>query len=397
MDEVVQMVRDSNTYYYHQDDLQNVVAVTNSSGVVVERYDYGDYGQPSFYDGAGASRSATDIGNPYLFNGRRWDPETGLYYYRTRYLDPTAGRFASRDTLGLWGDTANLGNGQAYVGNNPWTRVDPYGQEGTAWDVVQPARELWAYGVGVANSIYAQIAGAGSLSTWGAVAETEAVAAADAACVVGEAAAELGAVGIEHGIPMADQMARGEYSPHTTKAGLVGQGFLAVTGADVHLDAIAVGHDIQHWEWTRGHLCKTGFDGFCIFPIVGGMKAFKYGAKAAELADTAGDVTKKTHKSGEQLLFDFMDSSPAPTVYLYQKLGAHGEHLKFGTTANPLTRYTSKELAGGRLSVLTSGSQKDMLSLERRIHETLPIGREEGQSIYIGVQARKGLRPPPYD
>ena len=130
VDEVVQMVRDSNTYYYHQDDLHNIVAVTNSSGTVVERYDYGDYGAPSIYQEDGTPLTATAIDNPYLFNGRRWDPETALYYYRTRYLDPTAGRFASRDTIGLWGDTANLGNGQTYVGNNPWTRLDPYGEYG---------------------------------------------------------------------------------------------------------------------------------------------------------------------------------------------------------------------------------------------------------------------------
>ena len=100
------------------------------AGTVVERYDYGDFGQPSFYEEDGDPRTVSYYDNPYLFNGRRWDPETDLYYYRTRYLDPVAGRFASRDTIGLWGDTANLGNGQTYVGNNPWTRLDPYGLQG---------------------------------------------------------------------------------------------------------------------------------------------------------------------------------------------------------------------------------------------------------------------------
>jgi hypothetical protein len=37
-----------------------------------------------------------------------------------------------------------------------------------------------------------------------------------------------------------------------------------------------------------------------------------------------------------------------------------------------------------------------MLELERNLHETLPIGPEEGQKFYIQKQINKGLRPPPY-
>ena len=68
------------------------------------------------------------LDNPYLFTGRRYDTESGWYHYRTRYLDPLAGRFTTRDPVGIWGDPVNLGAGHTYVGNNPWTRVDPYGE-----------------------------------------------------------------------------------------------------------------------------------------------------------------------------------------------------------------------------------------------------------------------------
>jgi hypothetical protein len=37
-----------------------------------------------------------------------------------------------------------------------------------------------------------------------------------------------------------------------------------------------------------------------------------------------------------------------------------------------------------------------MLSLERQLHETLPIGPEERQLFYIQKQVQKGLKPPPY-
>jgi RHS repeat-associated protein len=33
------------------------------------------------------------VGNPFMFTGRRYDPETGLYYYRARYYAPYIGRF----------------------------------------------------------------------------------------------------------------------------------------------------------------------------------------------------------------------------------------------------------------------------------------------------------------
>lgn len=83
-------------------------------------------------------------------------------------------------------------------------------------------------------------------------------------------------------------------------------------------------------------------------------------------------------------------------TYLYQKVGANGEHLKFGITKNPATRYTEEELNGGRLKILGQGSRKDILQLERNLHETLPIGPEEGQKVYIQKQVEQGLKPPPY-
>ncbi len=39
------------------------------------------------------------VTNPYTFTGRRFDPESGLYYYRARYNDAKLGRFLSRGSL----------------------------------------------------------------------------------------------------------------------------------------------------------------------------------------------------------------------------------------------------------------------------------------------------------
>jgi hypothetical protein len=50
----------------------------------VEQYRYGDFGKPQFFNGAGSNIAASAVGNTTLFTGRRYDPTTGLYDYRTR-------------------------------------------------------------------------------------------------------------------------------------------------------------------------------------------------------------------------------------------------------------------------------------------------------------------------
>ncbi len=104
------------------------VAVDAATGLPIERYTYDDFGLPEFSDGAGSALPRSGIANPFLFTGRRHDDESGLYWFRTRYLDPRAGRFTSRDTIGGWSDGSNSGNAYTYVGNNPATFTDPLGQ-----------------------------------------------------------------------------------------------------------------------------------------------------------------------------------------------------------------------------------------------------------------------------
>lgn len=139
IDEVLTMTRGVSTYYYHQNALWSVLAVTDSAGNPVERYDYcggdtlqcGDpYGTVSVTDGAfnpipanswGAPHSA--IGNPWLFTGRQFDEETGLYYYRARQYDSGKGRFLQRDPL-QYRDGPNM---YEYVQDNPVNLRDPLG------------------------------------------------------------------------------------------------------------------------------------------------------------------------------------------------------------------------------------------------------------------------------
>jgi RHS repeat-associated protein len=58
-----------------------------------------------------------------MFTGRRYDPETELYYCRARMYNPTIGRFLQPDPIG-YGDGMNI---YAYCGNNPINYIDPWG------------------------------------------------------------------------------------------------------------------------------------------------------------------------------------------------------------------------------------------------------------------------------
>jgi len=131
VDEVLSMARGGQDYYYHQNALWSVVAVSDDTASVVERYAYDAYGFVSITDGAGSPVPSNAWGtphsaveNPYLFTGRRLDEESGLYYYRARYYDSEKGRFLQRDPLG-YVDGLNL---YIYARSNPIVNIDPSGQ-----------------------------------------------------------------------------------------------------------------------------------------------------------------------------------------------------------------------------------------------------------------------------
>jgi RHS repeat-associated protein len=104
----------SHTQYYFADRQGNVLAVTGNTGAIEQHF---------FYTPFGVELEGDASGNPFRYTGRRFDAETGLYYYRARYYDADLGRFLQVDPVG-YADQWNL---YAYVGNNPLNGTDPSG------------------------------------------------------------------------------------------------------------------------------------------------------------------------------------------------------------------------------------------------------------------------------
>jgi RHS repeat-associated protein len=114
----------TNTYYALTDHLGSVHALVNSSGTVVESYRYDAWGKVlGVYDADGKPLSESAVGNNYLWQGRWYSWETGLYYFRARWYDPVTGRWLSKDPIGISGGL----NQYVFCRNNPVNRRDPLG------------------------------------------------------------------------------------------------------------------------------------------------------------------------------------------------------------------------------------------------------------------------------
>jgi RHS repeat-associated protein len=127
--------------YPVQDELGNVVYLTDADGAVLERYHYETYGRFRVFAPDGAPRSTSSLGWNRLFQGREYVPALDAYDFRNRLLLPALGRFAQEDPLG-YVDSLNLY--QAFGGG--WVNAtDPWGlRAATRADEAQRAAILAA-------------------------------------------------------------------------------------------------------------------------------------------------------------------------------------------------------------------------------------------------------------
>lgn len=111
--------------YVHQDVLGSVVMLTDSNGAAYQSYSYDAWGKVTARDASGSVIASSAISAPWLFTGRRFDKESGLYHYRARTYSAELGRFLQMDPIKFDAGDPNIFR---YVGNDPINNIDPWGK-----------------------------------------------------------------------------------------------------------------------------------------------------------------------------------------------------------------------------------------------------------------------------
>ena len=113
------MERDGRIWYYIYDGHGNTRLLTNAAGTVTDRYAYDACGNLLQKEG--------ETENDFLYTGEQYNANTGLYYLRARYMDPSTGTFISMDSYqGSLYDPVSL-HKYLYANANPVKYTDPTG------------------------------------------------------------------------------------------------------------------------------------------------------------------------------------------------------------------------------------------------------------------------------
>jgi RHS repeat-associated protein len=102
--------------FYYTDGLGSVRALSGTDSSTSATYQYDAFGNIRNTTGSSS--------NPFEFSGQQLDQETGLYYLRARFYDPSIGAFLSKDAY-----RGNINEPYNYANANPITRIDPAGTE----------------------------------------------------------------------------------------------------------------------------------------------------------------------------------------------------------------------------------------------------------------------------
>ena len=113
--------------YYLYDGGMSVRGITDETGALTDTYVFDAFGNEV------ARTGTTD--NSYGYRGEEQD-ETGLYYLRARYMDPSTGTFTTMDTYqGRLSDPMSL-HKYMYANSNPVKYCDPSGHSVTLGEAV---------------------------------------------------------------------------------------------------------------------------------------------------------------------------------------------------------------------------------------------------------------------
>jgi RHS repeat-associated protein len=107
--------------YYFFNGHGDVIEIKDGNGNTLNQYDFDIWGNIV------SEKEDPEMSNPFLYSGEIYDSETGLYYLRARYYDPSIGRFISEDSYeGNINNPLSL-NLYSYTYDNPLRYTDPSG------------------------------------------------------------------------------------------------------------------------------------------------------------------------------------------------------------------------------------------------------------------------------
>ena len=114
-------IQEKDVFFYHSDHLGSTSYITDKDGNATQFVCYKPYGE------ALVDEHNTSYEQPWKFNGKELDAETGLYYYGARYYEPVLAMWYGVDALAE--KYPNKG-GYVYCNNNPIKIIDPDGNDG---------------------------------------------------------------------------------------------------------------------------------------------------------------------------------------------------------------------------------------------------------------------------
>lgn len=116
-DQLHSLNRGSSTYYYVTDNAGTVQGLLDTNFNVVTKFKPWVFGKRHVVN--------ETVVQPFGFQGRPLDRETGLYNFRARWYDPGSERFISEDPIGLEGGI----NPFVFANNDPVNGRDPSGMD----------------------------------------------------------------------------------------------------------------------------------------------------------------------------------------------------------------------------------------------------------------------------
>jgi RHS repeat-associated protein len=120
--------------YQLTDALGSVRQLADAQGYVVQRYDYGPFGETLKVEGKKS--------NTLRYTGEQTDNDTGLVYLRARWYDAMTGRFTTRDPFPGLPILPQTLHPYVYVNNNPINLTDPSGE--FVGDILDIASFFWS-------------------------------------------------------------------------------------------------------------------------------------------------------------------------------------------------------------------------------------------------------------